>query len=113
MHALADQSSRSIGTTQAAALIGAKRAHNARRNVGIRRPGGITPECRRTGVQSDRDTHDELLFGRAREAAGTQDTSPTVRSPVRPSQDDLTRRPPPPGQEPCDPGPVVTSRRAR
>ncbi len=60
VHAPTDQPSRSIGTPQAAALIGAKCAHSVRRDIGSR----TAPECRRQGAQSDRDTHDELLFGR-------------------------------------------------
>ncbi|MEA2151109.1 MAG: hypothetical protein QOD69_2939 [Solirubrobacteraceae bacterium] len=78
MHAPADEPPRPIDTTQAAAPIGAKRVHRTRRDLGIRGPRRIAPGCRRQGAQSDRDTHDELLFGRARKAARTQDTSPTV-----------------------------------
>jgi hypothetical protein len=62
VHAPTDQPSRAIGTSQAAVVIGAKRAYSARRDVGIRHPGRIASECRRQGVQSDRDS-DEFLFG--------------------------------------------------
>lgn len=62
MNASADQPSGAIGATQAAAPVGAKRAHGDRQDVGARHPGPIAARARRQGAQSNRNTHDGLLY---------------------------------------------------
>ena len=64
MHAPADQPTRAIRATQAAAPISAKRAYGGRREVDARYPARIAPGVRRDGAQSNRDMHDGLLFCR-------------------------------------------------
>ncbi|MEA2129612.1 MAG: hypothetical protein QOJ85_2503 [Solirubrobacteraceae bacterium] len=61
MHAPADQPSRAIGATQAAAPSGVKGAPGVRGDVDIRYPGGFVPRVRQQGAQSNRNTHDGLL----------------------------------------------------
>ena len=97
MHTAADQPPRAIRATQTAAPIGAKRVLGVCRDAGIRHLGGIARGVRRQSAQGNRNAHEGSLFRSGSGKRQGHRTPPTVRSPVRPSQDDLTPVTPPPG----------------